>query len=201
VYLWDARISMRLMWWVRRFVPAVLPALMLLVAIAVAWALLHRLRPLRVIGALVAVVFVVEFASQSLPLRDHQEMAGSWQAAEAVADMAGDEQGVFLFTPAESTIDPVRNVPGTVWFVFDQVTARLHAEPDIDEIERYGEAFPGQPVFVVSHDELPPSLPAERFTLAGTVTQQLTMWEESTSERPDEAFVVRDDLVFWQLTD
>jgi hypothetical protein len=201
VYLWDARISMRLMWWVRRFVPAVLPALMLLVAIAVAWALLHRFRPLRVIGALVAVAFVVEFASQSLPLRDHEEMAGSWEAAEAVADIAGDEQGVFLFTAPETTLDPMRNVPTTLWFVFDQITARLHAEADIDEIDGYGDAFPGQPVFVVAHAELPPGLPAERFTLAGTVTQQLTMWEESTSERPDEAFVVRADLVLWRLTD
>jgi hypothetical protein len=200
VYLWDARISMRLMWWVRRFVPAVLPALMLLVAIAIAWALLHRFRPLRVIGALVAVAFVVEFASQSLPLRDHQEMAGSWQAAEAVADVAGDEQGVFLFTAPDSTIDPMRNVPGIVWFVFDQIAARLPADVDIDEIERYADAFPGQPVFVVTHGELPSGLPAERFAPGGTVTQQLTVWEESTSERPDEAFVVRADLAFWRLT-
>jgi hypothetical protein len=201
VYLWDARISMRLMWWVRRYVPAVLPALMLLMALAIAWALLHRVRALRVVGAVVAAALVVEFSSQSLPLRDHQEMAGSWEAAEAISDVAGDQQGIFLFTTETTIVDPMRNAPGAVWFIFDQVTSRLHADDDIDEIERYGDAFPGQPVFLVTHDDLPPGLPADRFTEAGTVAHQLTMWEESTSERPDEAFVFRGELVLWRLTD
>jgi hypothetical protein len=199
LYLWDARISMRLMWWVRRFVPAVLPGIALLMALAIAWALLHRFRPLRVLGAGVAVSLVIEFASQSLPLRSHREMAGSWGAAEAIADFAGDEQGIFLYTPPNGTVDPMRNTPAVVWFVFDQVTARLHPEYDIDEIAAYQRAFPDQPVFLVTHGELPSHLPPGRFRSAGTVTEQLTMWEESTSERPDEAVGLRGDLVLWRL--
>jgi hypothetical protein len=199
LYLWNARISMRLMWWVRRFVPAVLPGIMLLMAVAIAWALLHRYRPLRVLGGVVAASLLVSFASQSLPLRSHHEMAGSWESAEAIANVAGDRQGVFLYTQQESSTDPMRNTPAVVWFVFDQVAARLRPEDDMEDIDAYQRAFPDQPVFLVTHGDLPGHLPRRRFSNAGTVTEQLTMWEESTSERPDEAQVLRGDLVLWRL--
>jgi hypothetical protein len=199
LYLWDARISMRLMWWVRRFVPAVLPGIMLLIAVAIAWALLCRFRPLRVLGGVVAVSLVVSFASQSLPLRSHHEMAGSWESAEAIAGIAGDEKGVFLYTQSESSTDPMRNTAAVVWFVFDQVVTRLHPDDDIDEIDAYQRAFPDQPVFLVTHGDLPGHLPPSRFRNAGAVTEQLTMWEESTSERPDEAIVLRGHLELWRL--
>jgi len=200
VYLWDARISMRLMWWVRRFVPAVLPAVLLLIALAIAWALLHRIRALRVVGAVAALVVVAGFAAQSLPLRDHDEMAGSWEAAEAVAEFAGEEQGVFLYIASRDVDDPLRNTPGAVWFIFDQVVSRLHPPYDITEIDGYVDAFPGQPVFVVTGGELPTNLPADRFTRLGTVTQRLTMWKESQSEVPSEAEVLEGDMVVWRVS-
>jgi hypothetical protein len=200
VYLWDARISMRLMWWVRRFVPAGLPAVLLLIALAIAWALLHRFRPLRLLGALAALTLVGSFVTQAWPLRGHDEMAGSWEAAEAVADFAGEEQGVFLYTASNGPEDPVRNTPGAVWFIFDQVTSRLHPPYDIAEIDAYVDAFPGQPVFLVTGGDLPPNLPADRFTRLGTVTQRLTMWRESQSEVPSEAEVLEGDLVVWRVS-
>jgi len=201
VYLWDARISMRLMWWVRRFVPAVLPAVLLLIALAIAWALLHRFRPLRLLGALAALALVGGFVMQAWPLRGHDEMAGSWEAAEAVADFAGDDQGVFLYTASNDADDPMRNTPGAVWFIFDQVTSRLHPPYDIAEIDGYVDAFPDLPVFLVTgSSDLPPNLPADRFTRLGTVTQRLTMWRESQSEVPSEADVLEGDLVVWRVT-
>jgi hypothetical protein len=200
VYLWDARISMRLMWWVRRFVPAVLPAVLLLIALAIAWALLHRLRPVRLLGALAALAMVAGFARQTWPLRNHDEMAGSWDAAEAVADFAGEEQGVFLYTPSNDAEDPMRNTPGAVWFIFDQITARLHQDVDMAEVDGYVDAFPGQPVFLVTRGDLPGGLPADRFTRLGTVTQRLSMWKESQSEVPSEAEVLEGDLVVWRVT-
>jgi hypothetical protein len=200
VYLWDARISMRLMWWVRRFVPAVLPAVLVLIALAIAWALLHRFRPLRLLGALAALALVGGFVVQTWPLRGHDEMAGSWEAAEAVADFAGEEQGVFLYTASNDTEDPIRNTPGAVWFIFDQVTSRLHSPYDIAEIDGYVDAFPGQPVFLVTSGDLPANLPADRFTHLGTVTQRLTMWKESQSQVPSEAEVLEGDLVVWRVT-
>jgi hypothetical protein len=200
VYLWDARISMRLMWWVRRFVPAVLPAVLLLIALAIAWALLHRFRPLRLLGALAALALVAGFARQSWPLRGHDEMAGSWEAAEAVADFAGDEQGVYLYTASEDAEDPIRNTPGAVWFIFDQITSRLQQDDDMAEIDGYVDAFPSHPIFLVTSGDLPGGLPADRFTRLGTVTQRLTMWKESQSEVPSEAEVLEGDLVVWRVT-
>lgn len=200
VYLWNARISMRLMWWVRRFVPAVLPAIMLLVALAIAWALLRRSWTLRLAGVLVAVTLVAEFAAQSWTLHGHHEMQGSWKAAEATAAIAGGEQGVFLYTEAEGTTDAMRNTPAAVWFIFDQVAARLQPDFDMQEIGTYRDAFPGQPVFLVTHGPLSTHLPAERFTEAGTVSQRLSMWGESQSEVPLEGEVLQSDLVFWRLT-
>jgi 4-amino-4-deoxy-L-arabinose transferase-like glycosyltransferase len=199
LYLWDARISMRLMWWVRRFVPAVLPAVLLLIALAIAWALLHRVRLVRVLGVVAALALVAGYATQSWRLRGHDEMAGSWEAAEAVADFAGDEQGVFLYTQSDSDQDPIRNTPGAVWFIFDQTTSRLHEPYEIAEIDRYVEAFPDQPVFLVTGGDLPADLPPDRFTRLGTVTERLSMWKESQSEIPSEARLREDDLVVWRV--
>jgi hypothetical protein len=199
VYLWDARISMRLMWWVRRFTPAVLPAVFLLIALAIAWALLHRYRPVRVLGALVAASLVVSFAHQSLWLRGHHEMGGSWESAKAIAAFAGDRQGVFLYTGSDGVQDPMRTTPAAVWWIFDQVTARLRPTDGIAQIDEYQRAFPGQPVFLVTSEGLPPRLPRDRFTRAGDVTQRLSMWEESQSAVPNRAISLTNRMQIWRL--
>jgi hypothetical protein len=93
----------------------------------------------------------------------------------------------------------MRNTAAVVWFVFDQVVSQLRADDDIDDIDAYQRAFPGQPVFLVTHGDLPRDLPHSRFSKAGAVTEQLTVWEESTSERPDEAVSLRGQLVLWRL--
>ncbi|HKE72605.1 MAG TPA: hypothetical protein VKB57_03280 [Acidimicrobiales bacterium] len=199
VYLWDARISMRLMWWVRRFTPAVMPAVFLLIALAIAWALLHRYRPLRVLGALVAASLVVSFAHQSLWLRGHHEMGGSWESAKAIAAFAGDRQGVFLYTASDGVQDPMRTTPAAVWWIFDQVTARLQPTDGIAQVDQYQRAFPGQPVFLVTSQGLPPQLPRDRFTRAGEVTQRLSMWEEAQSAVPNRAISLTNHMQIWRL--
>lgn len=186
LYLWHARVSMRLMWWVRRFIPAVLPAILILIALALAWALWHRFKPLRLVGAAGAVALVVAFASMSLPLRHHDEMDGSWAIAEQIADQAGDEQGLFLFTASTSIYDAMRNSPTAVWWIFDQTAAKLPDEYDIDTIDAYSSAFRGRPVFLVLRDQLPDTLPADRFELADIVVHDLVFWEEWPMGQPGE---------------
>lgn len=187
LYLYDARVSMRLMWWVRRFVPAVLPAVLLLAAIAVAWAMTHRHRALQLGGVAVLGFLLASFVVQSLPLREHQEMDGSWELAGDVAALAGNEQGVFLYPqPTDDLYDPLANTPGAVWWIFDQVSNRLPARYDVDLIEAHQAAFPRQPVFLVTTSRLPERLPQGRFTLAGTVSHDLVVWEETAGHRPDE---------------
>lgn len=202
LYLYDARVSMRLMWWVRRFVPAVVPAIVVLMALALAWALTQRHRAPRALGAIVLGGLLVHYASQSLPLRSHREMGGSWDLAAATADLAGGEQGVFLYpTPGDEPYDPIYATPGAVWWIFDQVTAYLPTQWDLSTIESYQDAFPGQPVFLVTESRrLPARLPDDRFTPAGTIVEDLTVWEERTDRRPDQAETITIRLTAWQLT-
>lgn len=201
VYLWDARISMRLMWWVRRFIPAALPALFILMALALAWALLHRRWPLRVAGAVATVALVVTYASQSLPLRDHREMRGSWDMSAAISEAAGDEQGLFLYGPSSNVLDPLRNTGAVVWLVFDEIAAKLPPDYDIDDIEHFQQAFPDHPVYLVTHgDGLPDNLPRDRFTEARTVVQDLVTWEETIDRRPEEEVTTTWGVIVWEFT-
>ncbi|MGH9212803.1 MAG: glycosyltransferase family 39 protein [Acidimicrobiales bacterium] len=212
LYIWEARVSLRMMWWVRRYVPAVLPAIMLLIAVGLAWALWHRRWVLKVaaVGALTGLV--VFFASQSGPLRNHREMGGSWDMAAAVAAPAGDERGVFLFErpDAGNIFDPLRNTPLGVWWIFGQTSAWLPEEFDMETIEAYQDAFPDRPVFVVSHDALPESLPEDEFENAGGMVNELIVWEEwpwgvpaegAPAQRPDNQLRMPQRLVIWQVVD
>jgi 4-amino-4-deoxy-L-arabinose transferase-like glycosyltransferase len=203
VYAYDARVSMRLMWWVRRFVPAILPVLVLLMALAIAWALTRRNWGLRAVGATAVVVMLLRFADLSLPLRNHREMEGSWELAEAIAEQTPDEQGVYLYPQPDSGIyDPIAITPGAVWWIFDQIAARLPAEYDLSTIEEYQDAFPDHPVLVVSDgDGLPARLPADRFEQIGVIVDDLVVLEETLDRRPEEVRTFTSDVSVWRLTE
>jgi hypothetical protein len=201
VYGYDPRVSMRLMWWVRRFVPAVLPVMILLLALAIAWALTRRNWGLRGIGAIVLVVMLLRFNDQSSLLRDHREMEGSWELAAAIAEQSGDDQGVYLYpSPQQGIYDPIATTPGAVWWIFDQIAARLPADYDLAVVERYQEAFPDQPVLLVTDsDELPPQLPADRFELAAVVVDDLVVLEETLDRPPEEVRTFTWEVSVWRL--
>jgi hypothetical protein len=203
LYLYDARVSMRLMWWVRRFIPAVLPAIVILMAIAIGWALTRRWWTVRVAAGVLVATLIVEYAAMSLPLRDHDEMGGSWDLSAAIAAQSGTEDGLFLYPqPVSGIYDVERNAPGIVWFVFDRVGARLPADYDITTLEAYQRAFPERPVFLVTPgEELPGNLPTERFAKSGTVVDDVEFWEESRDERPDAPMTTRWGVSIWQLTE
>jgi hypothetical protein len=202
LYLYNPRVSMRLMWWVRRFIPAVVPVIFILMAIAIGWALTRRSKVVRVGAAVVLATLLVEYARMSLPLRSHDEMGGSWDLSAAIAAQARGGQGVFLFTqPSADYNDVERNAPAIVWFVFDKVVARLPPDYDVSTVAEYQQAFPELPIFVVIPGEsLPRELPAEQFTRSGTVAGDVVIWEESVSERPDQAIPTRWVVTVWQLT-
>lgn len=200
LYLWDARVSMRLMWWVRRFVPAGVPVIALLIAIAIGWALTRRSVVVKVVGALVGLSLIVEYGHTSLPLRHHDEMAGSADLAAHIAGFAGGKQAVFLFPPGHDIFGIDRNAPGIVWFVHDQIAARLPAEPAMADVEQYRRAFPDKAVFVVDEGTgLPGELPASRFAHVGTVAGHLRYWEESRTARPSRGLVRELGATVWRL--
>ena len=202
LYLTEAQISPRLMWWVRRFVPGVVPVLLLLAAVAIGWALHQRRWPIRGAGALALVFLVASFLDLSVPLRSHREMAGSYDAARDIADLAGRDQGLFLWErPASDAIfDPSRNLPAVVWFGFDHLNALLPDEPDQTIVDRYRARFDERPVFVVSTSgTLPGSLDPSAYEQVGAVERVLSVWREDVLDLPREAFEVGVDVTVWQL--
>ncbi|HEY3139497.1 MAG TPA: hypothetical protein VGJ86_00110 [Acidimicrobiales bacterium] len=209
LYVWEAHVSMRMMWWGRRFVPAVIPAVMLLMALALGWAVAHRIWVLKVAGSAAATALVIAFAGQSLPLRHHQEMDGGWRMAQAISRPSGAEQGVYLYTWTVDIYDPMRNTPVFVWWAFDEVVANLPDDFDMATIEAYRQAFPDQPVFLVLHEDAVPNwLPPERFQLVGVVKDHLTFLEEwpmgpppedEPARRPEDEVELPERLTIWQL--
>jgi hypothetical protein len=200
LYLWDAKVSMRMMWWVRRFVPAAVPAIALLMALAICWALTRRPLALKALGAVVCLSLLIVYAGDSLPLRHHDEMGGSGDLAAAVARFAGDRQAVFLFPPGHDIVGINRNAPGIVWFVEDQIAARLPSEPAMADVAPYRAAFPDKEIFVVNEgDELPGTLPADEFREAGQVVGDIRYWQESRNSRPSHATVHRLGATVWRL--
>jgi hypothetical protein len=202
LYLIEAQISPRLMWWVRRFVPGVVPVLLLLAAVALAWALHHRRWPLKVAAVAALGALVVAFADLSLPLRDHREMGGSYEAAREIADVAGAEQGLFLWERpvANDIFDPSRNLGSVVWLAFDHLSALLPDAPDQTVVDQYRQAFPDRPIYVVAtSDQLPGQLPPSAYEQVADVERVLSVWREDVLDLPRDAVEVGVDVTVWQL--
>lgn len=202
LYLWDAKISPRLMWWVRRFVPGVLPAVLIVIALFLAWAICQRRWALRIAGGALAMWLVTTYALQSRPLRTHRELGGSYSVGEEVASSADGEPALILFAyPTTGIFDPGRNFPGPVWFIHDQSTSLLPPEPTMEDVERYAEAFADRRVLVVTPGTpLPGSLDPSRFDLVNTYQTAMPIWEESKTERPDQPTAVNVDVDVYELT-
>lgn len=203
LYLWDPRIANRMMWWGRRFVPAALPAVALLIGLGLGWALLQRRsRALQGLAAVTAVYVLVFGASQSLDLRDHHEMGGSWTLGTAVATHGTADGSLFLFTRpvTPDVIQPNRNLPGALAFIHDRAASVLANPPSMTEIETYVRAMPDREVLVVAPGtELPAELPAERFERRDVIHQPISFWEESSGKRPNHPRVLEYRLTVWAL--
>lgn len=200
IYLWEARISPRLMWWVRRFIPGVVPALLVLIAVLAGWFLSSQERRWRALGLGTALSLPVAFAFQSLPLRDHREMGGSYGVVEALSDLAGEQTGIFLFTyPQGGPTDPNRNLPGPLWFIHDERTGYLPDDPTDAILDEYRAAFPRAPIFVVTPPEaLPDGLRGAGLAPVLQLRAGITFWEESTADRPNEVIHLPVPLDVWR---
>jgi hypothetical protein len=164
--------------------------IVILMAVALAFAFAYRGRWWPAASGTAAVVLVAIvgiYLSQSVPLMDHREMAGSYSAVEDIVANAGDQRGVFLWTSTEGGANAGRDLGAAVWFTHDQISALLPEEDQAAAVDAYQAAFPDSPVFVVtSNGDPPPPELAGRVEQVDRVERQLPFWEESTEERPDE---------------
>ncbi|HVA61294.1 MAG TPA: hypothetical protein VNG13_12285 [Mycobacteriales bacterium] len=194
IYVYDSRNSSRLMWWGRRYIPEVVPGLILLIAVALGAALVWRGRRGRLLAipALAVIGFLlVTYVDQSRPLRHHNEFAGSFQVSAEIAATAGTRTGVYLFEfPAAfrgCCATPEYLFGGAVWLERNQYAALLPTDPAADgaAVRRVVSGMPSNPVFVVwSGTSEPSQINGVSLVRVRHITAELPMWEESYIHRP-----------------
>jgi hypothetical protein len=203
LYAMDPRNSTRMMWWGRRFVPVVLPTMVVLIAVALAAGLVWAGRwrwPVRLAAGAAVVLLVGVYLAQSLPLRGHHEFAGSFETTQRVARAAGDRQGVFLWEPAGYMGAP--SLFGSpVWFQEGQISAMIPKSGDrAAYVRSFTRGFPGQPVFVVTVQRARPNGYDDlEFVRADHIARQLPMWQESDITRPSHAKQWSVDFSIWRV--
>ncbi|HYY78610.1 MAG TPA: hypothetical protein VFD04_05415 [Actinomycetes bacterium] len=227
LYAWHAQNSTRLMWWSRRFVPVVVPGLAVLIAVALAaglrwpagWRLPARAAgtaarrrwpdlvaaaarrpwPLRAASGVATAFLLVVFLGQSLPLRGHHELAGSFAVTRQVAAVAGDRQGVFLWQPPQRPYSPVALFGAPVWLQRGEVSALLPGRTDPGYVRAFVRGFPGQPVFLVWSGEPPPAYAALGLQRVAAVDTSLPRWQESDTSRPRRSVPVPVRFAVWRV--
>jgi hypothetical protein len=206
VYAYRAEVSARLMWWTRRFLPVILPGLVVLIASALAAGLAmacgpRRLRwPVRAGTAVAAGFLLVVFAGQSIPLHHHQEHGGSFQTVQRIASAADGRQGVFLWEQSTSLYDVAYLFGGPVWLQQGQISALLPRQPDPAYVQSFVRGFPGQPVLLVTRGHGRPKAYASLGLRAvDHVTYVMPVWRETYTTRPSDAVRVPLRFTIWQV--
>jgi hypothetical protein len=208
VYGYTARNSSRLLWWSRRYVPTVLPGIVMLMALAIAVACVIRLRGralLRVPAVLALGGLLAVFLSQSLPLRRHDEWKGSFALTRQIADLSGGKSGIYLWEPQREQgccAGPTALFATPVWLVHDGLSASLPLDHTARNtiLATYAKHFPGRPLFVVGDTpELPDGIDPATVEPVMTRHVELPMWDESDTERPAGAHQVPIDIAVWRL--
>jgi hypothetical protein len=211
LYLWAARNSPQMMWWGRRFVPIVLVALLVLMAVAIGWLLRpggRRAIGRQIAGGALAVFLVVTYLGQSWPLRDHREFGGSYDFVQSVSEVADGNQAVFLWEfPTSGIFDPARTFAGPLWFVEGHHSAFLprpdpdgDAHPD-DWIDVYLDRFGhDHQVFVITRGlEVNLDLDLSRLELEAVLHQEMPYWEERKERRPTETMAEQGRPLFMSV--
>lgn len=196
LYLWEARNSPQLMWWSRRYVPAVIPTFLLLAGTLVAFALTGRRWWARIGGLALFGYLVVAQLGQSLPLRRFEEMEGSWEVLERL-DAIPEGEAVFLWPEGPGGHVPGASLGGSLWFLHDRPGTVLPAE-DTEQsvVDAHQRAFPDREVYVVtSHGtDLPAGLDPEAFELVAELVGELRSLERPLEEVPTEVLTLPYDL-------
>ncbi len=204
LYAYSARNSSRMLWWSRRYVPTVLPGVIVLIALVLTFAFFSSRRGRAVLAPLAGLALaglLAVFLSQSVPLRRHDEWKGSFQASARIAALSGDEQGLFLWDTLR-TNNATALFATPVWLARGQVSVLLPSLPERREeiLALYERAFPDMPVFVVgARQTVPEGVDPAGLTPVDDFTLSLPMWDESDLERPRAAHRVPVSVSVWRV--
>jgi hypothetical protein len=204
LYVQNARIAPQLMWWGRRFVPEVLPCLLILIVVALTSVLLlrRRVRNVLAVPALgLAVYLLVSFVTASAPLRHHDELAGSFRVTAEIAATAGHQRGIYLFATGPCCAAPEELFGGAMWLERREYSAILPPAGQPSYVARIAAAFPRSPIFVIVDGSAPPpGLLGDAPTAALHVHAALPEWQETDFVRPDaDGPPILLDFTVWRL--
>jgi hypothetical protein len=205
LYAWHARNSPYFMWVGRRFVPTVLPGMVLLIALALAAIWAWRWKDRARIGIPVVVLLVAFLAAvqlkQSLPLRGHDEWRGSYEVTRSVAALSGDRRGIYLWQQGACCTTSALLFAPSVWLIADEDSAMLPAAARVPAyVEAYAERFPDRALFVVYQGRArPPAMPGLATTVAGRFAGTMPHWQESSISRPGIAEQVPYDFTVYRV--
>ena len=208
LYCWHTRNSPYFMWVGRRFVPTVVPGMIVLIAVALAaiWAVKFRGRlrvGVPVALALVAFLGAVQL-SQSLPLRSHDEWNGTYGIDRSLAALSGGQDGVWLWQqPSACCAAPTTLFAAPIWLTEGQDSVLLpKAQTAIPAyVKSYATAFAGRPLFLVFETKAQvPVLPGMERTVVARFAGTLPHWEESSTTRPDKELQVPYDFTVYRVT-
>jgi hypothetical protein len=147
--------------------------------------------PLRVAGAVVATFLVGAFLVQSWPLRQHDELDGSFLVHDVVAGLAGHREAVWLWAngPTPAGINPsAAAFASTLLYRNGDPVTRFDASEATTVATAYRRAFPRDPVFVVADGrDLPGELSALVVDKVQEIEINLPLWELTYDRRPDHA--------------
>lgn len=212
LFLFHASNSPYLMWWGRRFIPAAVPGVALLIAMSLAplsTFAIRRAAPSPSVQRRAAFATVVLVAicgyqfSQSVALRGHDEKAGSYGVALLVAGAAEGERGVFLWERGPCCAAAYLLFGSSTWVLGGVESATLPVDPvEYPEyLRQVTAAAPEQPVFVVmSALSALPDAPGIEFAEVRRITGSLPVWEEQWDRRPDRAIAYDFDMVVYRVT-
>nr|MDP9100979.1 hypothetical protein [Actinomycetota bacterium] len=134
VYGFSARNSTRLLWWTRRYVPTVMPGIVILMALTLAFAFVWRFRgraPLRLAALMSVGALVWVYVSQSLPLRHHDEWGGSFGVTSRLVAESGPKHGIYFWNPDEPCcLGPMALFATPVWLQGGQLSVLLPRRTD-----------------------------------------------------------------------
>jgi len=214
VYCYHVRNSPYLMWSTRRFVTTVVPGMVLLMACGAAAivVVLRRYLPKvatpPVCGVLIAALLggLATFgASQSWPLRRHNENGGSVEVARQLAALSGDTRGVFLWQRSGACCSaPYQLFGGAMMTIVDQSSALLPGQAQEARVLRvYVDHFKGsgRAIFYVANGRVAPVPVAG---IAATKVRELVgalpHWAETYVSRPNTTRDYRYDITVYRLT-
>ncbi|MDQ1719500.1 MAG: hypothetical protein QOE89_3453 [Pseudonocardiales bacterium] len=214
LYCYHAKNSAYMMWSTRRFVTTVVPGMVLLMGCGAALIVycirrylprLPQLVAVAVIGVLLAGLTVFNLR-ESVPLRNHNENGGSIEVEQAIARLAGDQKGVFLWERSAYCCNaPYQLFGGPLFTILDQSSAVVPATASAvpGALKTYVDHFAGtgRPVFYVADKKhTPPVIAGVTATKALQLVGSLPHWEETFVSRPKKTKDYPYDMTVYRLT-